>query len=1184
MSFTPAQQQAIDAQGNILLVAGAGAGKTKTLVERCVKIVAEFAPTRQTPQITRLLVVTFTDAAAAEVRHRLRTELEKQAESANSDRLREEVALLDQASISTIHSFCFKLIKEHFFELGLDPNVSVLEAERSSILFEETLDEMLDDYYAGKGENSTEVLSFMREHFNGWDAPLREFLRKIHQFTQARPAPDEWFARQIAWHERESCPEWALIYQQFLDEWRSEWLPYLESLPPENENAHFCANLYKRQRTPGDFSLYGEIMAREDVSCWPKGKKTSHCAPFEKLFTEAKFLASLAPGANGESPLVEDWTRNRKTALVVLRLAREFSRRHTAAKQEQSVLDFADLEQLSLRLLWDESTQAPTPLAREIQARFDAIFVDEYQDINAAQDRIIRALSKAEDGGNRFLVGDVKQSIYKFRQADPAIFSNYATEWSPIYLGENFRSHEAILNFINPLFAWLMRKEIGGVEYDENAFLKFGNADERPNMRQSNSANSCQVELHLLDSLDDSPPESEEESPGESNDPNNRKKSEVAELEAAEKEAMLVARRLRALKEEPFWDERKAEFRKPDWKDMVILLRAVSKKAEVFAKVFAAEGIPLDARRAGFYTTSEILDLLNLLTILDNPLQDIPLLGVLRSPIVGLNIQDLARIRIHNKELRPFWRSLLRFHEDKVECGARRKIETFLERYHEWRRRFSCASVAERLEGILADTGYLEWLQVQPGGKQGAQNIRQFLRVARDFDHARGENLYMFLRHLQGLQERVGDVEPPPAPAEDAVRLMTIHKSKGLEFPIVVVPDLAKKWNFSDQTGGFLLDDQLGFCSKIRHPDSGQSYPSLPYWLAKRRQRREALGEEMRLLYVALTRAQNKLLLFGSPPKSKLSGGWLPWVVPSPQCRQIVQSSSMMDWIGGWFTFRNPNWIGSETALEIDHVRCVFHAQPAKAGPVPTREIASVLGGVDIGQIQTALSFSYKSISATRQPAKTSVTALKRQAAEVEESDIPQFVLSRNEDGLQRGVAFHSFLQHLRLADTMDKAHLKAELGRMEREHLLDPDATGHIDLSAVAKFWASGFGRECLDRRDWIHRELAFTARFCRADFAGMPEFFPTDIDDSEFVIIQGIADLAVIAPDDIWLLDFKTDAITRDQLSGRIKSYRPQLEIYGRALEKAFCRPVSRKLIYFFELAELVDLSAPVSSASTR
>ncbi|HEX5399162.1 MAG TPA: UvrD-helicase domain-containing protein, partial [Verrucomicrobiae bacterium] len=678
-SATESQQRAVAARGNVLVMAGAGTGKTHTLVERCLDCIGN-----ERAALDEILVVTFTEAAAAEMKRRLRRVLEERSRDNPGDpHYDEQLALFDVAHIGTLHSFCFKLVREHFYELGLDPQPAVLDEGEARMLAAETLEEEFQERYEGRDKFAVSVQRLIQTYGGARDDKIRSLVLRLHQYAQTRPDAEGWLAGQLAAFSADEPVAWRTWLLEAVQAWREEWLPVLENLESGNEKAAELAGIL--QKPPKSFSRSAAADVLEQITAadnnWPKKRKGILREPLADLFDEAKFLASVARTNTDNDPLMEDWnwTHNHMTAL--LRLTQNFAARFAARKRDDGVLDFHDLEQFALKLLWDFASDKPTAIADSWRAKLRFVFVDEYQDINAAQDKIIQALSRDESyspsprpsgervgvrgsefekdllpphpapllqGGerdetlnpcNRFLVGDVKQSIYRFRLADPKIFRDYAKGWRgqsgmTVPLAENFRSRESLLHFVNSFFSLLMREGIGGVNYDAEAELKFGSPDTRADLSLAGDKSPrTELLLRFRKGRGEIP----------DNDP-----GELAGLDETEKEARGLAARLIELKNSghKIWDDEVKIFRDAGWGDMAILLRSPSGKADVFAKEFDRAGIPLSIARGGFYDAREVLDLLSLLQLLDNPLQDVPAIAVLRSPLVGCSLDELAEIRL----------------------------------------------------------------------------------------------------------------------------------------------------------------------------------------------------------------------------------------------------------------------------------------------------------------------------------------------------------------------------------------------------------------------------------------------------------------------------------------------------------------------------------------------------------
>jgi ATP-dependent helicase/nuclease subunit A len=1193
-SLTPSQQRAVAARGNVLVMAGAGTGKTKTLIARCLDCLE-----RDRVALDALLIVTFTEAAAAEMRLRLRKSLEEKIAAQPDDaRWQEQMARFDLAHIGTLHSFCFKLIREHFYELGLDPQPAILDEGEARQLANETLQEQLQSHYEGEDDFSLAVQNLIQVHGGGRDENIRKLILRLHNYSQTRPDAAGWLAQQVQNFSTTEPTDWQRWLLCAIADWRDEWLPVLENLKSGNEKAAELLEILKSLKRNFTREFAAEVL-EQIVSAdgnWPAKRKSLLREPLEDLFDEATFLLSLAAVKNGGDPLAEDWAWVHVQMETLLRLAEEFAENFLTRKRADGVLDFHDLEQFALKLLWDFSTDKPSAVAKTWRAKFKFIFVDEYQDINAAQDKIISALSRDGADANRFLVGDVKQSIYRFRLADPKIFRDYAKSWrrqngQTIPLSENFRSRESLLNFVNSLFEPLMREEIGGVDYDNQAKLKFAPPEKRTEFSAAkDSSPRAELLLRLKPGRDDEAVE-----------------GELANLAEADKEARLVAGRLKKLVAEPhkIWDGDKKIIRAVEWRDMAVLLRSPSGKAEIFAKEFERVGVPLVVERGGFYDTSEILDLLSLLQLLDNPLQDVPCIAVLRSPLAGLSLNDLVEIRLAAKDVH-FWTALNRFQNEKSKIGNALADKTgkFLERFSRWRKLAKQVSLSQYLEEMMAETLYADWLRAQPRGAQRAANVGRFLQLAQQFDQFQRQGLFRFLKFIEAQRETEVEPEIPAAAAENAVRLMSIHQSKGLEFPVVAVADLAKQFNEQDLRDEIIFDEEFGLCPKVKPPSNGRRYPSLTHWLARRRQRRELRGEELRLLYVAMTRARDTLILSAGITEKKWRETWNEPAAITPQ--KIVGAKSFADWLGLWFAnqAQSPQSKvqgGTEGELPDLRWRIVDDAEltgKAESGKWKTESELPALGTATVEKLHAVLAWERPFDAATRHKAKSSVTELRRAAEEMDDEAeqifIPKFSRKRlartlapppknlkSESGKPRlsageaGTAHHKFLQHFALANASGIAALETEARRLEREKILTADERAVLDLNVLADFWNSPPGGKIRAQPpDSVKRELPFTAKFSPAELAQIAGEKAEAGLENEFVVVQGVTDLVVLLPGEIWLVDFKTDQVGADELVEKAKIYAPQMKLYARALAKIYSRPVTNCWLHFLDALKTVDV----------
>jgi ATP-dependent helicase/nuclease subunit A len=1210
-SFTPAQQSAIAARGNVLVVAGAGTGKTRTLVERCLRLL------REGVSLEEMLIVTFTTAAAAEMRARLRKALEDEVKVASlttaAPRFAEQAALLDTAQISTLHSFCLGLVREHFHELAIDPQVVVLDERQTRPLARECLTELLAGHYAGRWPHSAALQQFIRRHGRGSDESLRALVGRLLSYAQSLPDPDGWLADSLAACQNAEPVRWREWLAPACRNWRSFWRPLLEDSPPA---LAFVLSRAALEAEEDDLpALAGVLrMVTEADQDWPHGTKQFR-KDFDKFFDDAAFLLALTGPDGSATALNEDWEWSRHELAALVELTRQFAGRLTEAKRQLGGVDFADVEQLSLRLLRDESSAA----ARRCRERFAHVFVDEYQDINEAQDAILRAVSRSGAEANRFLVGDIKQSIYRFRLANPRIFADYAEAWragssrreeapaSVIPLADNFRSHPAVLDFVNALFRPLMRASAGGVSYDAAAELHFGNASERAALA-AKSSDASRIELHVLTSNEPA-----------SSDETDETEAGVEELLAIEREARFVATRLREWHRaaHPVWDESARGFRPVQWRDMVVLMRSPGSRGEAFAKEFHRVGVPLHAERGGFYESLEVTDLLNLLRLLDNPLQDLPLLAVLRSPLVGLSLEELVGVR-KAAERALMWDALAKFRAvgmatgSQEPAGAWSKADEFLTRFAEWRQLIRLGSLTQCLERVLTGTHYEALLLAEPRGPERVANVRRLLDLARQFDPLQRQGLHRFLRFIEAQEEAELDHDPAPLPTEDAVRLMSIHQSKGLEFPVVVVAGLGVRFNLRDLSGDVLLDGEFGLCPMVSPPKSQRRYPSLPHWLAKQRGRSEMLGEELRVLYVALTRARDTLLLCGTDAGKSVAEKWrAPAAAISDPA--VLKARCPLDWLRLWLSgvAKEADWLGDASGRnELLSWRLHAAGEELRSSDDGARLLSPPLSPSEGEGEETAgrsqqegamsrvdeeaterlrerLTQTYPHESATREQAKTSVSVLRRRAEADEEafqlfpaSQLPR-VPRRRRGGLtatQVGLAHHAFLQHVELRATGTRAELMAEAERLRSRGVLTEREGEALVFEDLFRFWDSEVGRLVRRHAKEAQREVPFTARFTARELndltgpraTGGSQIILTSslAGEEDFVIVQGVVDLAVFCADEIWLLDYKTDRFGEVELAAKLREHSLQLRLYARALERIYQKTVTRRWLHFLAL----------------
>ncbi len=1189
------QRAAIEAKGNVLLVAGAGTGKTTTLVYRCLRLVLE-----ERVAIDRILMVTFTEAAAAEMRHRIRDALQEQIAAAPDDlRLAEQLALLDTSFISTLHAFCLRLVREHFHELQVDPQLTVLDEQQTRPLAQEVLEELFQRAYADTSARGEQVRELIERYGRGDDKGIRKLVWQLHVFMQSLAQPHAWLADTLAFYAGEQPDLWQDALLTGAADWANEWQGIVA------ETARDAANLSPIRGALDSFltapslerlsQALGTVAEADEV--WKHGTKKFR-KPLDSFFNDADFLRSLLP-KDGHDPIASDWQQVRGMMRALLELTQEFTECYRTAKRDMGGVDFADLEQLSLQLLLDANGQ-PTATARTWQQRFDHIFVDECQDINAAQDAIIRSVSRSGAEANRFMVGDVKQSIYRFRLANPHIFQGYEHEWKMagehhqvLPLTENFRSREGVIDTVNTLFSFLMRPALGGLHYDADAALQFGAREARTSFSRAGNENTpttgiwpepaVRTELHLVVAEKDTEAEADDD---------------WADLLTMEREARIVAKRLRELHtgQHQIWDKETKEFRPVRWSDMAILMRSAAGKAEAFVRACHEAGVPLLAERAGFFTAIEVLDLVNLLRLLDNPLQDIPLLAVLRSPLVGLSLDELALIRATRKH-DCCWLALHQWHREHRDnpetLDTWRIVDEFFQHHTSWRALIRQTSLSVCLDRVLGETHYEAYLLTMDRGEERVANVKRLLDLARRYDPYQRQGLFRFLQFIDAQEEVEQDMEPASPRHPDAVQFMTIHRSKGLEFPVVVVANIDGRFNTRVKEDDILRDEQMGIAPRVVLPDSDQRYPTIAHWVVKRREQRETMNEEVRLRYVALTRARDTLILTGTGSTKLLEDRWGERSGVSAQVEfEAKRASSFYAWLKLWLreTTTHEHWQGDYQG-GTDLIRWQLHTgveveETSESSPEPaSTEATESTFAEDLAE---RLTWTYAYPAATVETAKTSVTVLRRRRDETDDEAKPlvqtqfqfQFPAPKREagsrlSGADVGKAHHTFLQFVELTEAGSLTGVQAEVQRLTEIGVLSEEEAAALSIKSLAEFWSSKIGQSICAQVESVQREMPFTARFSASDLircgvAGVSPSLPAE----EFVIVQGTIDLAVIQTEEIWLLDFKSDRVKPDEMASKLAVYEPQLKLYALALERIYQRPVKHRWLHWLHLGKTVEV----------
>ena len=1182
-SLTEEQQAAVDNRGGGLLVsAAAGSGKTRVLVERLLARVEEGA------DVDRFLVITYTKAAAAELRGRIVEEISDRLALRPTDgHLRRQATLVYKAGISTIHAFCAQLLRECGHLLDLDPDFRLCDEGEAGILMLRALNDVLDKRYEAMDSDFAQLVDTMSAGRD--DARLVQIVLDIRGRVQAHPNPAAWLAQQERAFALEGVTDpvqtpWGELLLTDAAGQASYWRRRMEEARDLCErDANLLANYgdsvaqtaqalqqfeeaaaqgwdAARNLLPIPFPTVGRKKMVDDPAAVERVKviRTACKKRLEKL--EDWFADSG-----------EDLLADLRTVYPAMRglfaLVRDFEEAYAAEKARRGLVDFSDLEHMAVRLLVGEDGQ-PTELARQWSTRYDEIMVDEYQDTNEVQNAIFSALSR--DGTNLFMVGDVKQSIYRFRLADPTIFLGKYRSFKPyteagegeerrVILSRNFRSRPEVLEGCNDLFRAIMSVPFGEMEYADDQALYPG-ASYEPDPAY------C-VELDALD-------------------------GDIDGEEGAEKvsrdllEARFAARRIRELLDEGFpVSDGEGGTRPVRPSDMVILLRSPNTVLRHYARALAERDILWEAEGGGdFFGSTEISVALSLLQIVDNPRQDVPLISVLRSPVYGFSADRLAEIRAASPDT-DFYAAL--------EADDGEDSRAFLAELDDLRFGSGDMSSHQLLWHIYDRTNLLGIFGAMEEGEARQGNLLALAELARQFEGAGHKGLFRFLTYLTRLRENGNTLTPPtPGRTGGGVRIMSIHKSKGLEFPVVLLCGLARRLNREDMSRPILFHPKLGVGPKGLDVERGIEYPTLARMAVARQLEREMMAEELRLLYVAMTRAKEKLILSvaltgGGKDMEKLAGD--SGYPVDPQVLLACQS------VGQWVLLHalcRPEAgalrraAGQEVAIpeaplgpqwDIRFVDGTALTQaPPRRWMAPEREIEENEDWTDLTGL---LRWTYPHGAEVAIPSKLTATQLKGRALDeeaAEEAPRPSRPLSfgrprfaAEELGLtaaQRGTALHQVLQYIDFERSETVEGVRAEISRLVEQQYITPQQGEAVDPAPIAAFFQSDLGQDLLSSVS-LRREFKFSI------LEPAHRYYP-QAGEGEQVLFQGVVDCYYETLEGITVVDFKTDRVTKATLAHRAEHYRPQLEAYSRALEEITGKRVIRRVLWFFALGRSVDL----------
>ena len=1154
---TAAQKAAIETRGSTVLVsAGAGSGKTRVLTERLMGYITDpVAPA----DLDSFLIISFTRAAAGELRGRIMEELSSRlAAEPTNRRLRRQSALCARAQIGTIHSFCASLLRQHCHLAGLSPDFKILDEDRAESMKRSALERVLEERYEKDGDEDFRLLADTVGAGRD-DKRLAEMVLSLHEKIQCHARPEKWAAEQAELLSRPLSDAGESLWGQeiiaaslrSLSYWRRELESLVEAMaaqekiakaymPAVSAAAEYLAALEDRSKLgwdalrealPVPFGRLGALRASPDPVLSERVKGRWNACKKAMASLEATF-------ASPSEKLLADTAKSAPAMKALLRLTLDFDSAYTKDKRRSSLVDYADLEHLAARLLTNEDGSA-SPLALSLSESYTEVMVDEYQDVSQVQDSIFHAVSG--NGKKLFLVGDVKQSIYRFRLADPGIFTDKYLRFADydkavpgqprrILLQENFRSRKEVIDCANAVFSHCMSRELGDIDYDENAALRCA-------ARYPGEAEIPELILMELPESSD-----EEESP------------DKLSLEAA----MVGEKILELMDKGIFVSGRPLEFG-----DIAILMRSANTVGAVYRRELSALGIPVSAGQSKDYFSSvEISMLMCMLALVDDPHQDIALIAVLRAPALGLSADELSMIRA--KDRRGDFYSAL-----KLAAEENEKLSAFLSQLSALRALAADMSMDELIWEIINRFDLLAICSAMSEGAVRRRRITEFLELAGRFEATGYRGLHRFVLWLRQLSER--GAEPGGGAGERAVQIMTVHKSKGLEFPVVFLSDTARRFNRQDSRDNVLVHPKLGLGARFTDLTRRIEYPTLARNAIKLRLEREMLSEEMRLLYVALTRAREYLYITAAV---KDASGLLEKseaAIAGPLEPELLASASSP-----------ANWLVFAALADGERHLRIRHALPPRTVEQESGAAEAVQADEEaLSRLEKNLAFRYPHDVAQTLPSKLTATELKGRREQDEDADemliapakkrwftMPDLLSSQKPlSGAKRGTATHLALQYLDYGKTGSIEEIEREVERLCQSAFISQREAEAVDCAAIRELFRSELGQRMKNAQE-LRREFKFSL-LCSAR-----ELLGAEAD--EELLLQGVVDCCMVEDGKLVIVDYKTDRIhSQVELEEKTRLYTPQLRAYAAALGRIFDMEVKECVLYFLSVGKLSQIT---------
>ncbi|HJB24073.1 MAG TPA: helicase-exonuclease AddAB subunit AddA [Candidatus Jeotgalibaca pullicola] len=1228
--FTDEQWQAIYQTGNnILVAASAGSGKTTVLVQRIIEKI------KNGVNVDELLVVTFTESAAVEMKERIRIAIQDAINAATTDEqyhhLLRQTTLLPQAYISTIHAFCLRVIQRFFYLIDIDPVFRIVaDTIEVEMLKEDVWEELKEEQY---GESGTFFKQLAKAYSNDRnDEGLKELIFSLYNFSRANPNPRKWLSNLSNFYDMSNGLEKSDLYQNLLKpqikrelEGTIYTLERAVHLAGDSETTDKHRELIAVERArlieiqeaiiADEYQKAYELLKEFRFPRWPSTKKDN---PDKEIIQQMKQLRDQSKKEIGK--LQENFfTRSLEEQEEIIeqtkpfidemiRVTTLFTEEYWQQKLSDNALDFNDLEHLTLEILLPlrNGKRAPSEACFYYRGKFQEVLIDEYQDVNQLQESILFGVTRHQpETENLFMVGDVKQSIYAFRLADPGLFLQKYEKFAKnengerIILAENFRSRGEVISFTNFIFTQLMNKDVGQMEYDELAELKQGN---------KNFPNDSNAKTELLIYLKNS--NKEEEIPVT----DKYTMQEDSELETyiddkATGEVTMVAQKIRDLinKNTTIYDKKKKTDRMVQYKD-IVLLTPTKKNNLLILETFKEYGIPLILNDSqSFFQRTEITVILSLLKTIDNPRQDIPLAAVLRSPIVGLNERQLAAIRLAQQS-GDYYDSVQSFiklyNEEEVDSSKEnedcyQKLTRFMNQLNGWREYTKQNNLVQLIWRIYEETNFIDYVGGMSSGKQRVANLHALYERAKKYEATNYKGLFQFVRFIERIQERDQDLAEPTtfSEDEDAVRIMTIHASKGLEFPIVFIMDMSKQFNMQDLRKSYIFSDKYGIGTDYVDVENRIKYPSLVTYAFANDKKKNLLAEEMRKLYVALTRAEQKIFLVGSyESKEKM---WQEWGMADESFNRILpdhlrlSANNFMQWIG-LALYRHQiidpdsqikNYRGELSNYPVDFSISFMNSEDLLGNIVTVnlenevdwdKKILSLVEdkaeknriSIDFETAVKLMEAEYPHEAATQTTSYQSVSEIKRLFEDPDNAQLLQLEVGQQGDAgrfveprlsrpkfLQEetiptnaeiGTAVHYVLQNLTLGKPITEAHIKQLTNDLVEKGTIKENVAKRIDHSLILDFFETDLGKKVQEDASMVHQEVPFTMLMKAGNiFEGIS---PSSDD---HLLIHGIIDGFIEYSDEIILFDFKTDYVG-ENIEGVVSKYKGQMIVYRQALEQ--------------------------------